>query len=118
LKEGVLLLGIRLNHLFITDALTHSETPAGGAQRWGKIVVQIHSHPGVNITSRASVAKLIAINAAAKRWPGIIRLRDSEKLILECCDWDVNVLREPFYEDPLGRAWIIDPGQEIPPKAL
>ena len=110
-------MGISVDHLFITDALTHSETPAGGAQRWGQIVVQIHSAHGLDITSRASIAKLIAIKAAAKRWPGIIRLRDSEKLILECCDWDVNALREPFYEDPLGRAWIIDPGQ-IPPNAL
>jgi hypothetical protein len=103
-----------MDHLFVTDVFTHTETPAGGAKEWGKVVVQIHSRHGVDITSVMAIAKLIAINAAAKRWPGIVRLRDSEKLVLEGCDCDVNALLAPFYEDPLGRAWVIDPGQGIP----
>jgi hypothetical protein len=106
-----------VDYLFITDVLTPSETPSGGAKKWGKVVVQICSRHSVDITSVAAIAKLIAINAAAKRWPGIVRLRDSEKLVLEGCDCDVNALRAPFYEDPLGRAWIIDPGQGMPPKS-
>ena len=106
-----------MNHLFITDVLTPNETPSGEAKQWGKVVVQIHSRRVADITSVAAIAKLIAINAAARRWPGIIRLRESEKLVLEGCDWDVNALREPFYEDPLGRAWIIDPGQGTPTKS-
>jgi len=104
-----------VDYLFITDVLTPSETPSGGAKKWGKVVVQICSRHSVDIASVAAIAKLIAINAAAKRWPGIVRLRDSEKLVLDDCD--VNALRAPFYEDPLGRAWIIDPGQGMPPKS-
>lgn len=106
-----------MEHLYITDVLTPSETPSGRAKQWGKVVVQIDPHRGADITSVVAIAKLIAINAAARRWPGIIRLRDSEKLVLEGCDWDVNALREPFYEDPLGRAWIIDPDQGITTKS-
>ena len=106
----------RMDHLFVTDVFTHTQAPLGGATKWGKVVVQIRSGHGVDITSIAPIAKLIAINAAAKRWPGIVRLRDAEKLVLEGCDCDVDALRGPFYEDPLGRAWIIDPGQGIPLK--
>jgi hypothetical protein len=64
--------------------------------------------------SISAQAKLVAIQAAARKWPGIIRLRDSDKLTLEGCDWDVDGLGEPSYEDSLGRAWIIDPDRAIP----
>jgi hypothetical protein len=105
------------DYLFITDVLTAGEPPAGGARQWGKVVVQVCSRDELDIASVSAIAKLIAINAAAKRWPGIVRLRDSQKLVLEARDCDVNALREPFFEDPLGRAWIVDPGHWKPPKS-
>ena len=93
----------------------HHQAPIGSPLEapgpWGKVVVQIPSRAGVEIESIWAEAKLVAINAAAKKWPGIVRLQDSGKLVLEDCNWDADALREPFYEDSLGRAWIIDPDQ-------
>ena len=71
--------------------------------------MQIPSRPGIAIGSIEAQAKLVAINAGAQKWPGIVRLRDAGKLILEACDCDISLLGECSYEDSLGRAWIIDP---------
>jgi hypothetical protein len=103
-----------VDHLFITDVLTVNGTPAGEAGPWGKVVIEIPSRTGVGIQSISAQAKLVAIHAAARKWPGIIRLRDSDKLTLQDCNWDVDALGEPSYEDSLGRAWIIDPDRGIP----
>jgi hypothetical protein len=103
-----------VDHLFITDVLTRIGAPFGEPRPWGKVVIQIPSRSGVGIESISAEAKLVAIQAAARKWPGIIRLRDSDKLTLEDCDWDVDALGEPSYEDSLGRAWIIDPDRGIP----
>jgi hypothetical protein len=77
---------IRVDCLFIALGST---APAKlfreGRRKGGKSVVQIRYRQGVDITSVAAIANLIAINAAAKRWPGIVRLRDSKKFLLEGC---------------------------------
>ena len=101
----------QVDYLFITDVLTPIGSPLEAPGPWGKVVVQIPSRAGVEIESIWAEAKLVAINAAAKKWPGIVRLQDSGKLVLEDCNWDADALREPFYEDSLGRAWMIDPDQ-------
>jgi hypothetical protein len=113
-KEGVCLNASQVDYLFITDVLTLNGAPFGQPRPWGKVVIQIPSRSGVGVELISAQAKLVAIHAAARKWPGIIRLRDSDKLTLENCDWDVGSLGEPSYEDSLGRAWIIDPGRGIP----
>jgi hypothetical protein len=110
-KRGVCLNAIQVDYLFITDVLTLNGAPFGEPRPWGKVVIQIPSRSGVGVELISAQAKLVAIHAAARKWPGIIRLRDSDKLTLENCDWDVGALGEPSYEDSLGRAWIIDPDQ-------
>lgn len=96
------------DHVFITDVLA----PGGpGPRPWGKIVVQIPPDPRIAIESIEAQAKLVAINAGAKKWPDIVRLRDAGKLTLQAWDCDISALGESSYEDSLGKAWIINPGQ-------
>jgi hypothetical protein len=59
-----------VSYLFITDVLTPSETSSGAAKQWGKVVVQIHSHPGFDIASVAAIAKLIAIKRCCEKVAG------------------------------------------------
>jgi hypothetical protein len=106
---------IKMDHLFITDVLAQIGSRFGEPGPWGKVVVQIPSRDGAAERELiAAEAKLVAIHAATRKWPGIIRLQDAGKLVLEDCDWDVNALGRPFYADSLGTAWIIDPDREIP----
>jgi hypothetical protein len=104
------------DHLFITDVLAPDGPPFKGRQRWGNIVVQIPPRPGIAIGSIEAQARLVAINAGFQKWPGIVRLRDAGKLILGPCDCDIFALGEASYEDPLGRAWIVNPERGIQPK--
>ena len=101
------------DHLFITDVLLPGRPPFKGPSQWGKILVQIPPRPSIAIGSIEAEARLVAINAGFRKWPGIVRLRDAGKLILEICDCDISALGESTYEDPLGRAWIIDPERGI-----
>jgi hypothetical protein len=104
------------DHVFITDVLAPGGPPFKGPGRWGKVVVQIPTHPGIAIGSIEAKAKLVAINAGVQKWPDIVRLRDAGKLILQACDCDISALGESSYEDSLGRAWIIHPESGMRPK--
>ena len=95
------------DYVFITDVLAPGGRPFEGPGPWGKIVVQIPSHPGIAIGSIEAQAKLVAINAGVQKWPDIVRLRDAGKLILQA-------LRLRYFRT--RRARIIDPERGIQPK--
>ena len=103
-----------MDPLFITDVLAQIGSPFGEPGPWGRVVVQITLRADASTELIEAEAKLVAIHAAAKKWPGVIRLQDAGKLALEGCDWDVNALGVPSYKDSLGKAWIIDPDHGIP----
>jgi hypothetical protein len=88
-------------HVFITDLLAMRGPPFEEPGPWGKIVVQIPPRPGIAIELIEAQAKLVAIIAGAQKWPGIVRLRDTGKLILEAFDGDISALGECSYEDSL-----------------
>src|SRR5262245_34145337 len=88
---------------FLIDVLP--PVPQGLEGPWGKILVEIPFRAGQK--SIRTQAVLVVQQAGNKKWAGMVR--PLTELIPQPCTCDLTPLPEPYYEDQLGRAWVVPP---------